>query len=85
MLTRAGNFRTFNSASDGAEFRYQCIRSKAVAKKQTFADKSKGKEKADNVSIKCIVSVYDDTTQSWKFREKMVRVANANELQNMKL
>jgi len=55
-----------------------------VAKKQTFADKSKGKEKADTVSIKCIVSVYDDNTQSWKFREKMVRVANANELQNMK-
>ena len=55
-----------------------------MAKKQTFADKSKGKEKSDTVQIKCIVSVFDEGTQSWKFREKMVRVASANELQNMK-
>jgi len=55
-----------------------------VAKKQTFADKSKAKEKEDGVSIKTIVSVYDESTKSWKFRERMLRVASVNDLQNMK-
>jgi hypothetical protein len=55
-----------------------------VAKKQTFADKSKTKEKDDMVSIKCVVSVFDEETQSWKFREKMVRVKSAADLAGMK-
>ena len=55
-----------------------------MAKKQTFADKSKAKEKEDGVSIKTIVSVYDESTKSWKFRERMLRVASVNDLQNMK-
>jgi hypothetical protein len=55
-----------------------------VAKKQTFADKSKAKEKEDGVSIKCIVSVFDEDTKAWKFRERMLRVSSASELQNMK-
>jgi hypothetical protein len=56
-----------------------------VAKKQSFADKSKTKEKADMVSIKCVVSVFDENSQSWKFREKMVRVKSASDLADMKL
>lgn len=55
-----------------------------MAKKQSFSDKSKGKEKSDVVSIKCVVSVFDENTQSWKFREKMVRVKNTAELAEMK-
>jgi len=55
-----------------------------VAKKQTFTDKSKGKEKSDLVSIKCIVSTFDEDTQAWKFREKMMRVKSANDLADMK-
>ncbi|MCB2205111.1 hypothetical protein KQI65_10210 [bacterium] len=55
-----------------------------MAKKQTFADKSKAKDKAEGVSIKAIVSIYDEDTKSWKFRERMMRVASVNDLQNMK-
>jgi len=55
-----------------------------VAKKQSFSDKSKSKEKSDIISIKCVVSVFDEDTQSWKFREKMVRVKSASELADMK-
>lgn len=55
-----------------------------MAKKQTFADKSKAKEKEDGFSIKAIVSVFDEDTKSWKFRERMMRVASLNDLQNMK-
>ena len=55
-----------------------------MAKKQTFADKSKAKEKEDGVSIKCIVSVFDEETKAWKFREKMMRVSSPSDLQNMK-
>jgi len=39
-----------------------------VAKKQSFSDKSKSKDKSDIISIKCVVSVFDEDTQSWKFR-----------------
>jgi len=54
-----------------------------VAKKQTFADKSKAKEKEEGVAIKCIVSVFDEDTKAWKFREKMLRVSSPNDLQKM--
>ncbi|MFZ1728938.1 MAG: hypothetical protein WBQ23_03540 [Bacteroidota bacterium] len=55
-----------------------------MAKKQSFSDKSKGKDKTDVVSIKCVVSIFDEDTQSWKFREKMVRVKSTAELADMK-
>ncbi|HOJ04377.1 MAG TPA: hypothetical protein PK916_10290 [Bacteroidota bacterium] len=54
-----------------------------MAKQQTFADKNKNKSKSEFVSVKCIVSVYDANTESWKYREKMVRVKSTAELANM--
>ena len=55
-----------------------------MAKQQTFADKSKGKKEAEGVVIKCIVSQFDDVTQSWKFRERMVHTASTADLKDMK-
>ena len=55
-----------------------------MAKQQTFADKAKGKVKADHIAVKCIVSVFDEGTQSWKFRERIIKVKDAKELEAMK-
>ena len=55
-----------------------------MAKQQTFADKSKGKAKSEFISVKCIVSAYDDGTKAWKFRERMVKVKDPKELETMK-
>jgi hypothetical protein len=55
-----------------------------VAKQQSFADKSKGKLKSDVISVKCIVSVFDENSGSWKFREKLVKVKDVKDLQTMK-
>ena len=55
-----------------------------MAKQQSFADKSKVKGKSDLVSIKMIVSVLDEEKNTWKFREKIIQVKNAKEIQSMK-
>ena len=54
-----------------------------MAKQQSFADKAKGKAKADTISVKCIVSLYDENTKAWKFRERMVKVKDAKEIESM--
>lgn len=55
-----------------------------MAKQQSFADKAaKGKTKVDFVMVRTIVSEYDEKTEAWKFREKMVRVKNTADLANM--
>jgi hypothetical protein len=54
-----------------------------VAKQQSFADKSKGKTKSDTSFVKCIVSMPDERKGTWKFREKMVKVKDPKDIQNM--
>jgi hypothetical protein len=55
-----------------------------MAKQQTFADKAKGKQKADTVMVKCIATVFDDGSKTWKFRERMVRVKDVKDVESMK-
>ena len=55
-----------------------------MAKTQSFADKAKGKKKSDKVSIKVIMSVLDEEKNTWKYREKIVQVKSAKEIQSMK-
>ncbi len=55
-----------------------------MAKTQSFADKSKSKLKSEEQSVKCVYAVFDDATQSWKFRQRMVRVKSAAELDALK-
>ncbi|MBL0177269.1 MAG: hypothetical protein IPP94_18825 [Ignavibacteria bacterium] len=55
-----------------------------MAKTQTFADKAKGKSKSDVVSYKCVVSIFDENTNSWKFRSKMVKAKDPKEIESMK-
>jgi hypothetical protein len=54
-----------------------------MAKQQSFADKSKGKLKSDTISVKCIVSSFDENTKAWKFRERMVKVKDPKEIETM--
>jgi hypothetical protein len=55
-----------------------------MAKQQSFADKSKGKVKSDSVAVKCFVSVQDEATGTWKFREKLVKVKETKDILSMK-
>jgi hypothetical protein len=55
-----------------------------MAKTQSFADKAKGKVKADTVAVKCIVSFQDETSGTWKFREKLIKVKATKEILTMK-
>ena len=55
-----------------------------MAKQQSFADKSKGKEKSDTVSVKCVFSIFDESKGTWKFRERMVRVKDIKEAESVK-
>ncbi len=54
-----------------------------MAKQQSFADKNKNKSRSEFTFIKCIVSQFDKNTDSWKFREKMVKVKAVAELADM--
>jgi len=54
-----------------------------VAKQQSFADKNKNKSRSEFTFVKCIVSTYDKNTESWKFRDKMVKVKSTAELADM--
>jgi hypothetical protein len=55
-----------------------------MAKTQTFADKSKGKAKSDVVSYKCVFSIFDEQTQGWKFRSKMIKAKDPKEIESLK-
>ena len=55
-----------------------------MAKQQSFADKSKGKSKSEFTSFKCVVSVFDAESGSWKYRQKMVKVRDPKEIETMK-
>lgn len=68
---------------DQSEKSPEALRRIEVAKQQSFADKSKNKSRSEFTFVKCIVSQYDKNTESWKFREKMVKVKAIAELQDM--
>lgn len=55
-----------------------------MAKQQTFADKAKGKAKSDTIMVKCIATVFDENSKTWKFRERMVRVKDVKEAEETK-
>ncbi len=54
-----------------------------MAKQQSFADKSKSKSKSEFTSVKCIFSVLDETSRTWKFRQRMVKVKDLKELDTL--
>ncbi len=55
-----------------------------MAKQQSFADKAKAKSKSDTQTIKCVVSVFDQKSGSWKFRERFMQVKDQKEIENLK-
>ena len=55
-----------------------------MAKQQSFADKSKSKSKSEFTAFKCVVSVFDEGSGSWKYRQKMVKVKDPKEIETMK-
>ncbi len=54
-----------------------------MAKQQTFADKAKGKAKSDFAVYKCVIPVFDTTTSSWKFRQRIVKAKDPKEIESM--
>jgi hypothetical protein len=54
-----------------------------MAKQQSFADKSKGKLKSDTIMVKCVGTVQDPERKTWKFRQRMVRVKDLKEAENV--
>ena len=82
-ITNRASYRAMTLKS-GERFYEVCYRSTKVAKQQSFADKSKVKGKSELLSIKMIVSVLDEEKNTWKFREKIVQVKSAKEIQSMK-
>jgi hypothetical protein len=75
----------FGFVSSGNEAKAIICGACKVAKQQSFADKSKGKAKSDTVSVKCIFSVQDETSGSWKFRQKLVKVKEPKDVLSIKL
>jgi len=54
-----------------------------MAKSQSFADKAKGKKKADHITVKFIKSVKSEKG-TYKFSEKFVRLDNINKITELK-
>jgi hypothetical protein len=54
-----------------------------MAKSQSFADKSKGKNKVDHVTVKLIKSVKSDKG-TYKFNEKFVRLDDISKVTGIK-
>lgn len=54
-----------------------------MAKKQTFADKSKGKGAADAVTVKFIKSVKTESG-AYKFQEKFVKLDDISKVTTLK-
>jgi hypothetical protein len=55
-----------------------------MAKTQTFSDKAKKGLKSEYTFFKAVYPVLDETTGTWKFRERMVRVKDAKDIETMK-
>jgi len=56
-----------------------------MSKSKTFADKAKGKVKADTIAVKCIFSVKDEQTGGWKFRESIRKVHDVAEIEKLEI
>ena len=54
-----------------------------MAKKQTFADKSKGKGKGNKVTVKVVKTVTSEKG-SYKFLENFVQLDDVNQVANLK-
>jgi hypothetical protein len=54
-----------------------------MAKSQSFAEKSKGKKKADHITVKFIKSVKTDRG-TYKFNEKYVRLDDISKVTEIK-
>lgn len=54
-----------------------------MAKKQTFADKSKGKDGVNLVSVKYVKTIRTESG-SYKFQEKMVKLDDVNKVTELK-
>ena len=54
-----------------------------MAKKQTFADKSKGKDGASFINVKYVKTVKTESG-SYKFHEKMVKLADISKVTELK-
>ena len=54
-----------------------------MAKKQTFADKSKGKEKSSKSNVKFVKSMKSEKG-SYKFQEKFVQLDDLNQVTSLK-
>ena len=54
-----------------------------MVKKQTFADKSKKKDKGDFVNVKCVFAVQDENKGTWKFKDRVVKVADVKDAEKM--
>ncbi len=54
-----------------------------MAKKQTFADKSKGKGKGNKVTVKVVKTVKSEKG-SYKFLENFVQLDDVNQVANLK-
>lgn len=54
-----------------------------MAKSQSFADKAKGKKKADHITVKFVKSV-KTADGNYKFNEKFVRLADISKVTELK-
>jgi hypothetical protein len=54
-----------------------------MAKSQSFADKSKGKKKADHITVKFVKSVKSEKG-TYKFNEKFVRLDDISKVTELK-
>ncbi|MDY0082683.1 MAG: hypothetical protein RBR74_05835 [Ignavibacteriaceae bacterium] len=54
-----------------------------MAKQQSFADKSKGKKKVENITVKVIKSVKSNGG-AYKFNEKFVKLADISKVTDIK-
>lgn len=54
-----------------------------MAKKQTFADKSKGKAQSTGITVKFVKTVKTDSG-SYKFNERFVKIEDASQVTTLK-
>jgi hypothetical protein len=54
-----------------------------MSKSQSFADKAKGKKKADHITVKLVKSVKSEKG-TYKFNEKYVRLADISKVTELK-
>lgn len=54
-----------------------------MAKVHSFADKAKGKKKADHITVKFVKSI-KTANGNYKFNEKFVRLADINKVTELK-